>query len=254
MNYNNYLSLFRILQRIASTGPMLIFISSAHGQTHLSVESGLFWQTSNDIQIPRNEGAAFDLNEIADGDSSTFVRFTLDRVLYKRHELRLIYAPLRLQLLGDIDRPLQVAGESIEPAAVLGSWRLRSNRITWRYRGFNKSRWSLKTGMTLLVLDRKIRLDQGDEQISHADTRRLPLIHISGQYLIYKRWQLGFDMDGNSRSQNGFYDLGLRLEYDTTRRKVYSLGYRSMVMSIDDTGETASAKMHLFTAGIKYRF
>lgn len=254
MTADRRLWLFKPLLRMVLTVPALLFIGSAHGQTHLTLESGLFWQHQNDIQIPRNDGTPFTFNELVDGGSSTFVRFTLNTNLYKRHDLRVVYAPLRLQLLGEIDRPLQFADDAVKPGVILGTWRFKSNRVTWRYRAINKSRWLLKTGLTLLIRDRVLTLEQNTRRVSYTETRRLPLIHFSGQYLIYKRWQLGFDLDGMASSQNRFFDFGIRLEYGNNRRKAYSLGYRLLDFSVNNSNEHSATRMHYFTAGVRYRF
>ena len=75
-------------------GPGTTLTAQSVSKFGIEVESGLFWQSKNDVQIPNDEtGTRFSLKDVVGGGPWTSFRVNLTWNLNDRHALRAVLAP-----------------------------------------------------------------------------------------------------------------------------------------------------------------
>lgn len=223
-------------------------------ELRLSAESGAVWQSRNDVRIPGDDGTRFAFNDITGSGPFAFIRISLDYDFAKRHGVRLVYAPLRVQRRGELREPVEFAGESFAAEHVEGTYQFNAPRLTYRYLVWNEPRWQVRVGFTVLVRDAEVRLVQDGVRGRDSDVGLVPLLHLAGSYRIGEQWRLRFDLDGLAAPQGRAFDLGLRAEYTINNHWDVFTGYRALDGGVDNDDVFNFAQLNYAVIGAAYRF
>lgn len=223
-------------------------------QTRLGIESGGVWQQRNDVQIPGDTGSRFGLDDITGSGPNAFVRLELSTTWHDRHNLRLVYAPLRLEEAGTLEQPVGFAGAAFTEGDVAATYQFDAHRITYRYRALEQPNAALYAGVTVLVRDAEIRLDQNDAWGRDTDVGLVPLVHLAGHYTMSSHWQFSFDLDGLAAPQGRAFDLGLQGDYLINDQWTWFTGVRMLDGGVDNDEVYNFARFHYATTGLRLEF
>lgn len=210
----------------------------------LRLEGGASWQSRNDVQIPGDTGTRFSLLDLTGGGPFPVGRVALDWDATERHGLRLVYAPVRSDGTGALDQPTSFAGTTFAAGPAHGEYRFDTYRLTWRYRLADGPRWTWRAGLTGLVRDASIELEQGATSAKKTNTGFVPLLHVDGRWRLAPRWDLAFDLDAAAASQGRAIDLLLEAGYDLSDRWRASIGYRAIEGGADNDEVYSFAFVH----------
>lgn len=186
--------------------------SLALSQAMLSLEGDLTWQSKNNVRIPGNTGTLFSLTDLGKGPTPAF-RVYAGYTWSKRHELRLLYAPLIVNLNGRLGANTAFAGSTFAAAtATSARYKFNSYRISYAYHFESSGPWQFALGFTAKIRDAEIRVSQGSTTASKANVGLVPLLNLQASRTLGDAWSLRFDLDGLAAPQGRAFDGALFLE------------------------------------------
>ena len=196
----------------------------------IEVESGRFWQSKNDVQIPNDEtGTRFSLKDLVGGGPWPSLRFNLTWNLNDRHALRAVLAPLSVTETGSLTEAVDFAGGQFASGqTVNGTYRFNSWRLGYRYRLTNRSNMNAWVGFTAKLRDAEIRLEQGETVAKDTDLGFVPLLHLAADWQFAPRTRLEFDFDGLAGGPGRAFDSALKVTYELHNRLRIGAGYRTL--------------------------
>ena len=198
------------------------------------LEGGPVWQTKNDVRIPGNTGTQFSFKDLVGSGPYAAGRFTFDWNIRKRHGLRLEIAPLRIEGNGAFGQPVSFAGTTFSPGTPTeGKYKFDTYRVSYRYLFLDKDSWRMRAGITILVRDAKIELEQPGLNASDSNVGAAPLVNFSTEWAFAKRWTAIFEFEGLAGGPGRALDLALKLRYDLTDRWSVGGGYRMLEGGVD---------------------
>jgi hypothetical protein len=221
----------------------------------LEVEGGLVWQSRNDVEVP-NDGTAtrFSLSGLVGTGPWAAGRVYLTWHLSKRHEVRLLYAPLSLTASGSPNEPITFAGANyLARTLVAATYTFNSYRASYRWRLHSGDRSTVWVGFTAKVRDATIALAQGSTRSRKDDLGFVPLLHLAGDRRFGTRWHLSFDADGLAGGPGRAIDASLKLGYDVDKRWSIRAGYRTVEGGADVESVYAFAWLHYAAASVVWR-
>lgn len=254
MRAGNTVSGLRNLGLAAALLPLCASPVLADDGFTLSLETGAVWQSRNEVRVPGDGGTRFALDELTGSGPFAFARLSADYDINRRHSVRAVYAPYRIQESGVLPEAVDFAGERFDAGTAQGTYQFNAPRVTYRYRLIDREQWQFQVGFTLLVRDAEIRLDQDGLRARDTDTGLVPLLHLAGRYSLGDRWSLVFDLDGLAASQGRAFDLGVRAEYLLDERWRLHAGYRTLDGGADNDTVYNFAWLNYGVVGMSRRF
>jgi hypothetical protein len=243
----------------------LIFLSHfflgawAHADTsynYIALEGGALWQSRNDQRVPGNSGNLFSLSDFSKGPFGSY-RVYLGRRFSEHHEIRLLYAPLELELKGKFSSTVNYKGATFAAnTETTAYYKFNSYRLSYIYHFYVSSAWDLALGLTGKVRDAEVRLSQGILRESESNVGFVPLLHFQARRELSTNWKFIFDVDGLSAPQGRAIDLALmfeRLISKSGESQAY-FGYRTVEGGADNDKVYNFAWFHIATLGFKMNF
>jgi hypothetical protein len=243
----------------------LIFAIAAHSRAEaqdaigprfwIQSEAASVWQTKNDVQIPSDTGSRFSLVDLGGTGPKLAGRLYLGYRLNEKDELRVLYAPLSIDLDGTASQPISFQGETFTTGNLISAkYVFNSYRLTYRHIFLENEKWTLRVGFTGKIRDAEIRLTQGPLQQSRKNVGFVPLLHFSGAYRLCPIFNLHFDIDALAAPQGRAEDIALLAGYEPNERVEVLMGYRMVEGGADGGGGVYSfAWLHYAVAGLIYR-
>jgi hypothetical protein len=193
-------------------------------------EVGPVWQSLNDVQIPNSkEGTRFSLADFVGNVPFPSSRLYITWNISQRHGVRLLLAPFAYKKSGEFTSPVNFAGETFEPGLLTdATYKFNSWRLTYRYRFYKNTRWLWKIGFTSKIRDAKIQLEQPGKSAQKTDVGFVPLLHISGTYIITDKWSIRADIDALAGGPGRAEDVSLFLSCKASEHWRLSTGYRTL--------------------------
>jgi hypothetical protein len=226
----------------------------------MSLEGALIWQTQNDVAIPGDTGTRFSLSEF-DRSGTAGYRLYLGYRWSEDHSFRVLYAPLSLQLEGQLTQAVNFSGETFQTGvATTARYKFNSYRLTYAYRLPDWGALTWAVGFTAKIRDAEISLSQGGVSRSKTNVGFVPLLHFQALYALTDSWGVRLDFDGLAARQGRAIDLGLFLERslfglssDEGGASVF-LGYRTVEGGADNSEVYNFAWFHAATVGLRGQF
>ena len=239
----------RPLRFVAILGGAFALPAAGVSQTSavlVELESGLAWQSYNDVEIP-NDGTAtrFSLSELAGSGPWSAGRLTLTWNRNERHGLTLLLAPFSLTEEGVPAEPLRFAGANyLEGVPASATYRFNSYRLSYRYRWRETERTTARVGLTAKVRDARIALAQEDTSSRKDDLGFVPLLHLSGEWRVTPEWQFSAELDALAGGPGRAADLSVKLGRNLSERWSVHGGYRMVEGGADVSEVYAFAWLH----------
>ena len=112
------------------------------------IETGFAWSGYNDIRIPGEGGTDFSFSEELKSEEITPTRIRFIFKVGEKSSLILLYAPLKLEAHGTLDRDLIFFEETFPAGTELdGTYKFNSYRITYVYDWKQGSKFNLSFGL-----------------------------------------------------------------------------------------------------------
>jgi hypothetical protein len=256
LNMTTFIKLFSFI--LLTT---LGFTQPTHAQAkaptnYLIFEGGSLWQSKNDQRVPGKGGTQFSLSGFNDGPFGSY-RIYLGRKFSERHEMRLLYAPLELNISGKFSAPVTFDGSTFAADTKTNAlYKFNSYRASYIYNFERSLGWDFSIGFTGKVRDAEVRLRQGTLRESKANVGFVPLLHFQARRELSENWGFIFDLDGLAARQGRAIDAALLFERQLSRSKQSQayLGYRTIEGGADNDRVYNFAWLHVASLGLKFSF
>jgi hypothetical protein len=247
-------TVYRYLGVALVLGSLAPAAASAEERWSLDIEGEAAWQARNQFRIPGMTGTLVSLEDYASGPFAAF-RATLVWDVSERGSLRLLAAPLRLDVDFTPEAPIDFQGETL-PAGhpTRARYEFDSYRLTWFYRFRSTGAWSLRAGVTAKVRDARIALASGSLAAEKTNTGVVPLLYGGVCYSPSERFAIDLDVDALGAPQGYAVDLALRADQRLGEKASVFVGYRFLDGGADNDEVYTFATFHYATAGISLRF
>lgn len=220
----------------------------------LDLEGAAAWQTRNQFRIPGATGTLVSLEDYTSGPFPA-LRATLVWDLGEHSSLRLLAAPLRLDVDFTPETPIDFQGETFAAGRpTRARYEFDSYRLTWLYRFRPSGDWSFRAGVTAKVRDARIGLSSGSLAAEKTNTGPVPLLYGGARYSPGDRFTVDLDVDAAWAPQGYAVDLALRAEWRLSGKASAFVGYRFLDGGADNDEVYTFATFHYATAGLSLRF
>lgn len=251
-----------VVLRVTTCAAVLVAVCSqlAHaqvtppGRVGVVVEGLAVWQQRNDVRIPPDTGTEFSIVDLIGSAGTAALRVEVTADLADRQDVRLVYAPLRIDGNGTLESPVRFAGSLFLPQATSAEYEFTSYRGTWRYRVYQGPTWTWRVGFTGFVRDARIALAQPGVSAEDTDVGFVPLAHVAADARLSRRWHLALELDGIAAPQGRAFDFAATVNYRPAPRLTLSAGYRTIEGGADVEAVYTFAWLNAAIARVGIRF
>lgn len=251
--FNNYnwfqLKVTKIIVVISAI--LLFFMHSrSYAQLHLDIETGVVFSGYNDVRIPNETGTDISLTDDLKTDPNLFSRAKLIYKINDKHTITALFAPLRLEADGSVNKTVRFEDEEFPPNTKLKSiYRFDSYRLTYRYKFYDNKDIQFGLGFTAKIRDASISLKGGNKEAEKKNTGFVPLINFRGEWRFSRNWTLVLDGDALAAPQGRAEDVFLGVEYDMAQNVDLKFGYRILEGGADAGEVYTFALLHYIVIG-----
>jgi len=245
----------RTLRALALSASLAALPTAARADASpwLDVEGGGVWSLYNDVRIPGEGGTPFSLTDDLTTRGGAYLRLRAG-VLWGRHELWGLYAPLRLRASGLAPADLTFEGTTFPAGTPLrGSYRFDSYRLGWRYHLLQGERLELALGVTAKIRDAAIGVCAAACTVS-SNTGFVPL----ASFLVHWRFAPPFGLllegDALAGGPGRAEDVMLALTFSASDHLTARAGWRVVEGGADVRSVYNFAFLSYLGAGLTARF
>ena len=205
-------------------------LSAQSSRLTIELEGGPAWQSYNDVEIP-NDGSAtrFSLPDVTGIGPWPAGRLYLTWNVNDQHGVRLLLAPFSLTETGVAPGPVRFAGADYRSGVPLrATYAFNSYRLSYRWHFHSGVRSNAWVGFTAKIRDATIALEQGSTASRKDDVGFVPLLHVSAERVLTRRWQLAADIDGLAGGPGRAVDAAVKLGWYPSGRWSAHAGYRTV--------------------------
>jgi hypothetical protein len=229
---------------------LLLLSGLSQGRMSADLESGYVVPGYNDVRIPGDGGTDLSLSQELKTDPAPFFRIRLGLDVGSRGSISLLYAPLRLNAHGSLDRELKYNGVTFPAGTPLrATYRFDSYRLTYRYDFIEKDKVRFGAGVTGKIRDAGIGVD-GQEFTEKTNTGFVPLINFSFNWQFKPSWELAFEGDALAAPQGRAEDVLSAFRYRFNDNVCGRFGYRLLEGGADNAEVYNFTMVHYFAAGL----
>jgi hypothetical protein len=218
-------------------------------------EAGVVAASRNDVRIPGAGGTNLSLVDDLSAHPTPVFRLRLGYRFAERHLVTALYAPLRLNAVGELERTTTFSGRTFPAgSSVLGVYRFDSYRLTYRYSVIRNDRLELAGGLTGKIRDAEISL-YGAEKARKSNTGFVPLLS------FHLAWRPGggafglvLEGDALAAPQGRAEDILLAATWTVSDGTVLRVGYRTVEGGADNDEVYNFAWLHYAVVGVDLRF
>jgi hypothetical protein len=234
---------------------LTITFSGTYAQWSLDIESGLPFQSYNDVRIPNETGTTFSFTDDFELQGPVIpFRLLIGFTFAEKNHLFALFAPLGLKYEGiapfdiSFQQSLFTEGQQIE-----GFYKFNSYRLGYRRDLLRSDRWTLGVGFTAKIRDAQVKLSSEGMSDQKDDLGFVPLLHVFAAY-EFDRWMLYLDGDGLAGGPGRAFDffLGGRMKF--TNNLSAKLGYRILEGGADVSEVYNFTLINFAAAGLAWEF
>jgi hypothetical protein len=234
---------------------LLALSTPAFSQFMFDIEGGAAFSGYNKIRIPGDDGTYFNAHETLDPNSSAVIRLRAGYRINNRHNIFVLYAPLKLNYTGQFDQQVDfdegsfAAGSPTDLTYVFNSY-----RITYRYDFVRSDKWRLGAGFTAKIRDAYIDVEQPDEQARKSNFGFVPIINLYAKYALSDRVHILLEGDGLASAQGRAFDFELALPIYFGENWHIRPAYRILEGGADNDEVYNFSLIHYALVGVSYNF
>lgn len=236
---------------------IVITLASAplFGQIHAELETGLAFNTYNELRFPNGTNSTADALTITNelGKSNTyFYRLRAGYTINKKHTISALYAPLTFDYSGSFSRDYTIGENTfLANTPIDARYRFNSYRITYRYEWFNEGAWHFGIGLTGKVRDARIAVNSGNKNSETTDLGFVPLINFRLMYYNQSSIIGLFEGDALVGTQGRAEDVFLGILYRFNPKTYLKLGYRVLEGGADVDQVLNFSLIHYASVGLR---
>ena len=218
-------------------------------------EAGAVAASRNDVRIPGAGGTDLSLVDDLSSPATPVFRLRAGYRFAERHLVSALYAPLRINATGVLERDVSFAGQVFPAGApALAVYRFDSYRLTYRYSFVRNETIELAGGFTGKIRDAEISL-HGAEVASKTNTGFVPLLN------AHLEWHPGagelgllVDVDALAAPQGRAEDVLIAATWRVNETSELRVGYRMLEGGADNDEVYSFAWLHYAVAGVALHF
>ncbi|MBN1607728.1 MAG: hypothetical protein JW940_13915 [Polyangiaceae bacterium] len=219
------------------------------------IEVGAVLASRNDVRIPGKGGTKFSFVEDLSTRAAPVFRVRVGYRFAERHVVTALYAPLRVNATGRIDRDIVFAGGAF-PAdtPVLAVYRFDSYRLTYRYSFVATPDLELAAGLTAKLRDAEVSLYGADVR-RKTNTGFVPLVNLHVAWRPnHGAFGMVLDADALAAPQGRAEDVLLAATWRARDNVELRAGYRMLEGGSDIDEVYSFAWFHYAVAGVQVGF
>jgi len=234
---------------------LLVHRPAAADGVEADFEAGVAAASRNDVRIPGAGGTDLSLVDDLSAPPTPVFRLRVGYRFADRHLVTALYAPLRLNATGVLDRDVTFAGQTYPAgSSLLGVYRFDSYRLTYRYSFVRNESVEVAAGFTGKIRDAEISL-YGPQTARKTNTGFVPLLN------FHFEWRPGggsfgvvLDADALAAPQGRAEDILLAATWAVSDAIVLRIGYRTVEGGADNDEVYNFAWLHYAVSGVALRF
>ncbi len=154
-------------------------LNELSAQWGFDIESGLVFQSYNDVRIPNETGTLFSFtDDFKSGGNVIPIRLRVNYSIGDMNHFSFLFAPLNIDYQGEPPFDIQFQQTLFEAGKpIFGFYKFNSYRLTYRRDLLRSENWSFGLGLTAKVRDALIRLTTGTIRDNKSDLGFVPLLH-----------------------------------------------------------------------------
>lgn len=231
------------------------WVSIGFADTSIDLESGLVYNSMNDVGIPGDTGTRFSLTSDFSADIEPFIRLKVMQSLGERHTFSLLYAPLTVNSSGKMTSPIDFAGVQFPANVNLnGTYKFNSYRLTYRYDFWKTPVNEFGMGLTAKIRDAKIALQGGGLSAEKTNVGFVPIINFRYKRNISDRFALLLDGDALAAPQGRAEDVLLAGLYEVNDKVSLKAGYRILEGGSDNDEVYGFALFNYAVLGVTVKY
>jgi hypothetical protein len=186
----------------------LVLCTGTYAQWSIDVESGLVFQSYNDVRIPNKTGTLFSFNNDFELQGPVIpLRITAGFSFSEKDHVFALYAPLGVNYEGEA--PFDIAFQQVQFTQgqfIEGFYKFNSYRLTYRRDVLVTGRWRLGIGFTAKIRDARVKLTSGEVSDKKDDVGFVPLLHLHAAYHL-NGWTAFITGDGLAGGPGRAFDF-----------------------------------------------
>lgn len=232
-----------------------VFLSlSSHAQWSLELETGLGFQSYNEVRIPNETGTEFDFNREFKIIGPVIPFRFKPGYSFGRHHIFALYAPLNIDYEGAPSMDIVVDGFEFKGDSLLrGSYTFNSYRLTYRYDLISSEKFTLGLGITAKLRDASIRLTRFGTSYKKSNTGLVPLAHLMMAY-HFEGLSLKLEGDGLAADSGRAFDVFFGIEKELQSQLSFRAGYRILEGGTDVDEIFNFTLIHFAALGLSWTF
>ena len=229
----------------------------AISQFSLKVESGIAFPGYNDVRAPngaQETGTLFSLKDDFDEiENPIYFRAEAMYTIKDKHTFELTAAPLVVEA-ENYNNPSTLFFEDQEFNGdnINGRYQFNTYRFSYRYRIYNREKFMLDLGATLLTRDAEISITQGNSFTNNTDLGFVPLLSFHTEYACQPNFSFLLKGDALVGPQGRAEDVFLGVRYNPIENIGIRAGYRIIEGGADVDQVYNFALFHFASAGLVY--
>ena len=222
-----------------------------YGQISLDVSGGLAAQSYNKVQIPNEEGTAFDLYKDFEIQGPViYYSLKLGYSFLGKNHLFLLYAPLSVNYEGAAPFDIRFQNTAfMQDQNINARYKFNSYRITYRRDIYSSEKWIIGLGFTAKIRDAEIRLSAADMSDKKDDFGFVPLLNLYAEYNFYN-WAAFFEGDGLAGGPGRAFDLYLGSKVPINEYLRFKIAYRMVEGGADVSSVYNFTLLHFANLGL----
>lgn len=167
---------------------LFVFLFSfinTYGRWNIQLETGLAFQSYNDVRIPNETGTEFSFTEDFEIQGPVIpLRLYISYTFAERNHISALYAPLGVDYEGEVPSGGIVFQQSEfdEEEKIDGFYKFNSYRLTYRRDLLLRNNWTLALGFTAKIRDAEIKLETDGKSDKKEDLGFVPLLNVYAAY------------------------------------------------------------------------
>jgi hypothetical protein len=227
---------------------------STNAQTFVNIESGVLFTGSNNIRNGNN-GTLFSLKNDFSTPASPFFRLRAGFLLNDKHHFSILYAPLKIEVNGTIDRDILFDGKNFIANLPLETiYKFNSYRLTYNRRIISNNKFKFGLGFSAKIRDAGTSLKNKELLSENFSIGFVPLVNVLANWDISQKVGVEFFGEGIVASKGRAIDLSLSGKYNFTKNLQGNIGYRLLEGGADGTNRYNFIQLHFAFASLNFSF
>lgn len=238
---------------------LLLISTGLQAQITLTAESGLAFNGYNDVRYSNKEGSKGDLFSLTEDFSPEqpipYIRAEIKWQFFDKNIIELTASPLSFNYVKLEKNTLNFGDNIFTQAGTSARYEFNTYRASYRYQWIYGDKWQLSAGLSVLIRDARIAVEQGNTGEETTDLGVVPLISFDLNYAYSSKLDFLLKGDALVGPQGRAEDVLLGARYELLDDKLKArAGYRIIEGGADVSQVYNFSLIHFASLGLSYSF